>query len=165
VSARLALGLLVMLGACQRQEQARAPDSAGAALERAAMDAGVVTDPGAVATVGVFESESDRVCLLPRQGDTRRIGASVDYGDGQRCVARGTARGKGALAVDFGGGCRFDAVLNDERITFPAIVPVACESLCEGRATLGALRAERLSDAPSEAARARAPDGRSLCAD
>lgn len=123
---------------------------------------GLVADPDRVDATGLYASDTDRLCLVPRGGGYR-IGASVDYGEAQGCLARGTAKGRGSLAVDLGGGCRFTAKLDGDRLTFPALVPPACDRACRGRATLATLTADRLSASASEAASAPAADGAPLC--
>lgn len=156
--------LLVLLPACDRGGDGPKDRTAGTALEKAAVGVGLIGDPDNVTPTGVFAADGDRVCVLPADRDYR-IGASVDYGEGQRCIARGTARGRGTLRVDFGGGCGFDAQVDADRLSFPAILPPACDRLCDGRASLAALRADRLSYSPSEGARSRGADGALLCVD
>ncbi|WEK42320.1 MAG: hypothetical protein P0Y64_13075 [Candidatus Sphingomonas colombiensis] len=156
--------LIAALAGCGRASHERAAQSsgAGAQLERAAITAGVVADPTRLDPVGAYSSASDRICILRARGGYR-IGASVDYGEGHGCVARGTARGLGKLAIAFGGGCRFDARFDGGRLVFPPVLPEGCDSLCTGRASLSALVAARLSEAKSEAATLRGPDGKPLC--
>ena len=153
---------LALLAGCDRPAPETTPRGGGAALEEAARERGLVAD--ASAPRGVFQTDTDRVCLLPAADDIA-IGASVDYGEGQRCVARGRATiGRGqALKVDFGGDCRFEARLETERLVFPPVLPEACAAACVGRASLSAMSADRLSDAAAEAARTRGADGSLLC--
>jgi hypothetical protein len=158
---RLALALVLLTG-CDRPTTVAKQPTGGAALEQAARERGLVA--AATAPSGVFQTDTDRVCLLPApEGVT--IGASVDYGEGQRCVARGRAVLQSAqtLKVDFGGDCRFDARLEAERLVFPPVLPEACAVACAGRASLSAITAARLSDASAEAARTRGADGSLLC--
>ena len=164
---RAGLTLALLLAGCD-PPAARAPASdarsAGASLERAAIAAGLVADPGTIEPTGTFGSDTDSICLLPMRDGAYRIGASVDYDAEQRCVARGTARGRDRLAVDFGGACRFTATLDGQRLAFAGSVPAACDRLCTGRATLEALIGDRLGSTTAEAARARGADGKLLCA-
>ena len=165
---RTPVAALLLLAACGGSGNPTVDLEGGEALEKAARSAGLVADPARVTPVGVFVANADRLCVVPaRQGDDTayRVGVSVDYGEGQRCAARGSAVRRDALAVDLGRGCRFDAQNEGDRIIFPRILPAACEAMCEGRATLAALRVDRLSDAAAEAARLRDADGALLCAD
>ena len=158
---RLAIGLMLLLGACQR-----APvkdETPGGRLEAAAIARGLVADPTKAGLIGSWAGDTDRLCVVPA-GDATRLGAIVDYGDGQSCAASGTVnRDGGELRVRFGA-CRFDATFDGERITFPAELPAACSGLCSGRASLAALSVERLSESISEAASLRTSRGRTLCA-
>ena len=160
--------LLLLLAGCDRAGDSVADPRGGEALEAAARAADLVADPARVLPVGVFTADGDRLCVVPQGGGDEsryRIGASVDYGEGQRCTARGAATGRASLAVDFGGGCTFEAQGDRDRVIFPSVLPGACDRTCEGRATLAALRVERLSDAAAEAARLRGADGKLLCGD
>ncbi len=156
-----ALAVLLMLVGCSR-----APDDgvAGAQLERAAIAAGVVRDPNASDISGLYAREIDRLCIVPASGGYR-IGATIDYGGGQQCSARGTvARSDDGLRVDFGNGCDFDARLDGDTIALPGRLPVGCDRLCTARASLTALEAELQSDAVAEATVLRDGRGRALCA-
>ncbi len=160
---RRALAVALLLAGCEKAApDAPAVPQAGAALERAALAAGIVADPANVDPVGAFASETDRACVVP-QGSGYRVGASVDYGEQQGCVARGTATGRETLRIDFGDQCRFDARFDGERIVFPATVPTACDRRCTGRASLTALSVARLSNTESEARTIRGSDGQPLC--
>ena len=155
------LVLLLLLTACH---QAPSHDeSSDDRLEAAAIARGLIADPAKAGLAGVWASDTDRICVVP-SGETMRLGASVDYGDGQACVASGSVeRSGGKLRVRFGE-CRFDAGFDGERIGFPAELPDACARFCTGRASLTALAVERLSASVSEAASLRGPNGKLLCA-
>jgi len=160
---RFGLWLCVLLAGCDQPTATVPAQGAGARLERAAIAAGMVPDPDRIDPVGVFGVDGDQVCVVPRTDAGYTIGATVDYGEDQACVGRGSATGRSPLKVDFSEGCRFDAAFDGERITLPAVLPRGCERLCTGRATLAALAAPRLSATAAEAAALRAPDGRLLC--
>ena len=156
-----AVGTLALLcGGCDGGMEHAAGD--GPALERAAREAGLVGDTANL--TGVYAAGDDRVCVTRGAGAAAayRIGVSVDYGPGQRCIARGTAGGR--LKIDLGRGCVFAAEAEGERLTFPTALPAGCARLCQGHATLEALSVERLSAAIGEAARLRDTDGKLLCA-
>lgn len=156
------LPMLLLLG-CGSEPQTAAPDTAGARLEAAAEQAGLVVDPAAATLVGSWARDTDRLCVTPRGRDRFGVGVLIDYGPGQGCVASGTVRRRGdRLTVDLGA-CAFDAHFDGERIAFPAELPAACDRLCTGHATLAALSVEHLSTASSEAETLRAPGGRLLC--
>lgn len=159
---RRALALALLLAGCGSQPQAGGA-TPGARLEAAAVRAGLVTDPATASIVGSWALDTDRVCVVPADSGTFRIGALIDYGEGQGCAAAGTAtRRGGTVAVRFGA-CRFDAAFDGTRIAFPAVLPAACDRLCTGRASLAALSVERLSPSVSEAETLRAPSGKMLC--
>lgn len=160
----LVASLGVLLAGCGRAAHEPEIDrnGAGARLERAAISAGVVADPALLDPIGAYGKENDRACIV-RAGKDYRIGASVDYGDGHGCLARGSAKGAGKLAVTLGEGCRFDARFDGRRLTFPPVLPAGCDGFCTGRASLTALSVEWLSGAESEAAALRGTDGKPLC--
>lgn len=162
--ARTAVLLLAFaVAGCKQGDRAKAEAGpAGASLERAAIGVGIIADPAKLDPVGAYASDTDRVCIVAND-DGYRIGASVDYGDQQGCVARGNASGRDTLGIDFAGGCRLDARLDGERIIFSPTVPAACERLCTGRATLAAISAPRLSGTATEARAMRGADGQPLC--
>lgn len=160
--AGLVAGVLLLAGCDGPTKPAAEQGGAGAALEKTAIVAGIITDPSKLDPVGAYASDTDRVCIVPQRSGFR-VGASVDYGEQQGCVARGTASGSETLHLEFGDGCSFDARVDGERIVFPAIVPPACDRRCTGRATLTAVSAGRLSNAVTEAQTMRAPDGQPLC--
>jgi hypothetical protein len=158
-----ALVALLLLGACGRAPGADEDATAGQALEAAARNLGIIADPRDAA--GVYAAGEDRACLTRTAGDRYRIGVSIDYGEGQRCIANGSARGTATLDADLGQDCRLPIARDADRLLFPARMPAACARLCQGRATFDALAIDRLSEAGGEAARLRGADGKLLCAD
>jgi hypothetical protein len=152
--------LLVM--ACGRGSPG-GPRDAGARLEAAAQASGLVADPSGP-LIGVWSRETDRVCIVPSAKGAARIGALVDYGEGQTCAGSGTLTRSGAKVTVQLGDCRIAARFDGERLTFPAEVPIACERLCRGRASFASLSVSRQSESASEAATLRRPSGTRLCA-
>lgn len=153
--------LALFLAGCDRAPGSQAVDGPGARLEAAAASVGLVPDLD-TSIAGSWGLDTDRLCVVDGPQGTR-IGATIDYGEGQNCAASGTvSRLGGKLDVRFGP-CRFDARFDGERIVFPPTVPEACESLCTGRASLAALTVERLSDSRSEATTMRSGKGDLLC--
>ena len=128
-------------------------------LETAAIERGLIRNPGETGIEGLYARDTDRLCIV---GD--RIGASVDYGDGIACSAAGAVERTGErLRVTLGADCAFDARYDGARVIFPATVPQACRRLCTGRASFAALDVERLSDSTAEAAAMRDVRGRTPC--
>lgn len=151
------------LAGCMQGPGANEQADAGPALERAAIAAGVVRDPATTGIAGLYTRDTDRLCIVASDSGLR-IGATIDYGGGQNCSARGTAARAGeALGVDFGNGCTFDARIDSATITFPGRLPGSCDRLCTDRASLTALQVELQSDAAPEAAALRDARGRMLC--
>lgn len=160
---RLALAVALILAGCSRAPNT--DDAGGAALEKAAIAAGVIRDPAASEIAGLYARDTDRVCIAAARQGGYRIGASVDYGT-EGCSASGTvARSGEALRVVFDAapGCSFDARLDQDRIVFPGQMPAACDRLCSARASFAALEADLLSEAVSEAMAMRDTKGRALC--
>ncbi|SFP33678.1 hypothetical protein [Sphingomonas rubra] len=157
---------LLLLAGCDRPAPSATSNSAGARLEAAAIARGLVVDPARATLVGVWAHDTDRLCVTGPAGGEQRVGAVVDYGEGQACSAAGTVRRSGErLRVSFGRDCRFDARFDGERIAFPAELPRSCDALCSGRASLSALTVDRLSDSASEAATLRGDQRQLLCGD
>ncbi|KQT32582.1 hypothetical protein ASG29_12530 [Sphingomonas sp. Leaf412] len=160
---KLPFVLLIALAGCDRPAPTAAVAGGGAALEAQARARGLVAGPDAVSPVGVYRTDADRICVAPDR-DGFVTGVSVDYGEGQRCVARGRATGRDRLTMDMGDGCRFEARVEADRIVLPAILPDTCDEKCVGRASMTGIAAGRLSGSAAEATRVRGADGALLCA-
>lgn len=160
-------GILILSGCGQGSEGA--DNAAGERLETASIATGLVADPAAAPLDGVWSRDSDRMCIAPRSdsGDAsaRRIGVTLDYGEGQGCVASGTLERSGPELKVALGQCSFTARFDGDSIQFPAALPAACAALCTGRATLSALIVERVSASLAEARTLRSPGGKALCVD
>ena len=161
---RRALLLALLLAGCDGGRPVAQPATPGARLEASAVAAGLVVDPRSASEIGSWSRDGDRVCVVPADNDDERIGALVDYGDGQGCAASGTAERHGERLDVIFGSCRFAARFDGTRIVFPAELPGACDTLCTGRASLAALAMTRISGSASEARTLRSPGGRLLCA-
>lgn len=158
-----AIVALTALASCPRHEPGvratSAPD-----LETAAILRGLVRDPADRDIAGLYARDTDRVCIVRRDGGYR-IGATVDYGDGQGCSAAGSVSRSGAsLRIRLGDDCRFDASFDGDHIAFPAKLPPGCASACVDRATMEALDVVRLSESSAEAATMRSANGQTPCA-
>ena len=159
----LSLTLVLAIAACSRPAERPTSDSPGGRLEAAALAAGLVADP-AGSIGGSWARGTDRLCVMGSGAGQTRVGALVDYGDGQTCAAKGTLRRSGSRLDFTFGECRIRALFDGERIVFPPEVPQECDAICGGRASLAALEVERVSEALAEAGTLRDPAGHLLCA-
>lgn len=161
---RVALALAALLGACGQRGEEDANDAAMVPLERAAIEAGLVTDPDSADPSGLYERGPDRLCIVPAT-ENFTVGVTTGFADGGgSCSARGSGVHDGSrLRVDLGGGCRFDANFEGDRIGFPARLPDACRSACQDRASLSAASFDQISDSAAEAAAMTDRTGRTLC--
>jgi len=163
-----AAALFVLLAACSGGgggNQSATPQD----LESAAIERGLVSDPDDSDLTGLYARDTDRVCVV-QKGDSYRIGAFVDYGDGLSCTGVGTVSRAGeALSVTLTGKngltCSFDARFDGEHIRFPATVPPECAKFCGPRASFAALSVARLSSSAAEARALRSAEGKRLCGD
>ncbi len=155
--------LALLVAGCDRPAAPGKDDAAGARLERAAQAAGLVPDPTRGTILGSWSRDTDRVCVVPGQGSAYRIGAVVDYGEGQICAAAGTATRSGARVDILFGKCRINATFDGDRLVFPAELPSDCDRACVGRASLAALTVDHVSESVSEASTLRSPAGQALC--
>lgn len=162
------MGLLLLLAACNAgkpPENAAVPED----LEKAAIERGMVRDPGDTEIAGLYARDTDRVCIVP-DGQGYKIGAFVDYGDRITCSGSGTVSRVGEkLRIELGGGegedkCGFDARFDGDKIYFPGNVPDACARLCARRASYAGLEVARMSESAAEAGAMRDSTGRALCA-
>lgn len=165
----LLLGVL-LLSACgggdaaARREKV-AERRTATALERAAVERGLIRDPADTSLAGLYARDDDRLCVVP-DGFGYRIGVSVDYGDAIGCSGSGrVTRVDETLHIELGPGdrCSFDASYDGDRIRFPGALPAGCSALCSGRASLAGLEVALLSESGTEAGNLRDARGRRLC--
>lgn len=161
---RPALALLLALAACSGEQGGNIQQPQD--LESAAIERGLVRDPGDSDLTGLYARDTDRICVV-RSGSAYRIGAYVDYGDRITCSGAGTVERSGeTLRIELDkDGCSFEAHYDGDRIKFPGALPDACKKLCAHRASFTGLEAARLSESAAEAAAMRDSSGRRLCGD
>ncbi|MBR0551812.1 hypothetical protein [Stakelama marina] len=159
-------GLLVLfaLAGCSGDAQSGGKHSSRSSdLESAAIERGVIRDPGDTDPVGLYARDTNRLCVLPAKREYR-VGVFVDYGEALTCSGSGTAQRDGeALHLAFANGCKFEARFDGQHVRFPGALPDGCASLCRGRASLAGLEVGRLSGSKSEASALRDARGRLLC--
>lgn len=141
-----------------------------AALERAAIDAGVVADVSKISPIGLYrhrhEAGRDSLCILPgEQEGSMRFGLEAMFGENTECHGHGTLRRTGdKLILNFArSACLIVARFEGDRIALPGALDVECSRLCSNRGTLEGVAFPRVSANASVAADARSEKGKPLC--
>lgn len=155
---KLAVGLLLLLAACDRPAPGGAADSDNP-LEQTARERGLVRDDSAEPT-GVFERRHDlgrdAMCVVPDGAGRWRFAVTASYGPELSCAATGriTREGEG-WRLDFAGADGCSALVREEEdeLRLPGSLPPQCDSLCPERASLSGLRLPRASWSESDAKR------------
>lgn len=172
---RVSVALLLLLAGCQRVPAASdVASDAGIApasdLERAAIESGAITDAGKISPVGLYqrshEAGRDLLCVMPAKDATLRFGLQANFGEGESCRGRGTARRAGdKLILSFRGGdrCIMVAQYDGDQLALPGVVDMACADLCEGRGSLEGVSFPRIANDAASALRARDNGGNALC--
>lgn len=159
---RAGVAVLLLLAACDGKGGG---ESAGARLEAAAIERGVIPDPADLHLAGAYGRGADRLCVAERDG-ALKLGIDVAYGDDLGCTARGSATQDGEdidITLDGAEGCRFTARFDGKQIAFPGRLPEGCATFCDAPASLAGLTVDRLSGAASEVRAMRAQQGSLLC--
>lgn len=138
--------LVLLLAACGGERQTETPPDptgAGAALERSAIERGVVPDPSAIELEGRYERRSDlgtdKFCAVRTGEDRYRFGMLAVFGPGSLCEGQGEARPDGdGFDLRFGGdaGCEVRASYDGVELRIDGNVPEACSAICDSRASL-----------------------------
>lgn len=140
-----------------------------AALERAAIDAGVVADVSKISPVGLYrhrhEAGRDSLCILPDKEGKMRFGLEAVFGENIECRGQGTLRRSGdRLIMNFArSACIVVARYEGDRIALPGTLDVECGRLCSERGTMEGVSFPRVSGSASVAADARSAKGKRLC--
>lgn len=159
---RLAATALLLLAGCGSGGD---EESAGARLEAAAIERGVIPGPDSLRVVGAYGRGADRACVIERDGGLK-LGVDVAYGGELGCTARGTAKQDGEdidITLDGAEGCRFTARFDGGELVFPGRLPDSCATFCDAPASLAGLTVDRLSDAAAEVRAMRGQQGSLLC--
>jgi hypothetical protein len=119
-------------------------DSAGSALDEAAIEAGIMPDPEEIRFAGRYETRSelgtDKFCATNSGGDFD-IGFMSNSGPESKCEGSGTATVEGdkvRIVLSGKDDCRFDARYDGIELRFPGAVPDGCQSYCTPRASFSA---------------------------
>ena len=147
-----ALCLALLLAACSDQPasvtdaeaavEGNADDSVGRALDKAAVDTGIIPGESKIAFEGSFERRSDlgtdRFCAVA-EGNDYRIGLLTVYGADSQCEARGRATRDGedvTITLDGKEECRFIAHFDGIELAFPGVLSEGCADYCSDRASM-----------------------------
>jgi len=154
---RASLSLLLLLTGCHRSDASRNVGGANdtvvptSALERAALNAGVITDSAKVSVPGLYqrrhEAGVDTLCVAPGNDRRHDFGMEAIFGTEQYCRGEGTARRAGdKLILHFSGRsqCIIVAQYDGDRVALPGVVDVKCADLCSGRGSLEGVTFPRL---------------------
>lgn len=167
--------MLLALASCSGGEgssagnTANAAPSAAAALEQAAVDAGVVTRADGLSPVGLYrrrhEAGLDSLCIVDGVNGETLFGVEAVFGRGISCRGQGTlSRSGDRLILTFAGStCRIEAQYKGDRVIFPGMLDPACSHLCTKRGSLEGVSLPRVSREESVARDARAQDRTRLC--
>ena len=147
-----ALFLALVLAACSSEPasvtdakaavEGNTDDSVGRALDKAAVDMGIIPGESKIAFEGSFERRSDlgtdRFCAVA-DGDDYRIGLLTVYGADSQCEARGRATRDGenvTVTLEGKEECRFIAHFDGIELAFPGALPDGCADYCSDRASM-----------------------------
>ncbi|MBK6706043.1 MAG: hypothetical protein IPG54_00570 [Sphingomonadales bacterium] len=154
------LALPLVLAACgseQKQATVADGDRAGAALDRQAIEKGIIPDPESLAFEGRFETQSDlgtdKFCAVSVGDTSYRIGFLSVYGSDSKCEGQGNAEQDGdsvRVVLEGKQRCSFTASFDGIVLRFPGTVPEGCASYCSRNASMSGTRyyfVDRGSDA------------------
>jgi hypothetical protein len=137
----LIAGLVALAGCGERAPDGPGSNSAGGALDQAAIEAGIMPDPDEVDLAGRFEMRSelgtDKFCAVASGGDFD-IGFLSNSGPDSKCEGRGTATMAGdkvRITLSGEGSCSFEASYDGIEIRFPGALDKGCDSYCTPRAS------------------------------
>lgn len=135
-----ALALLI-LAACDSQQNTAPVGETASALDDQAVAAGILPDPDNLSLAGQFETRSelgiDKFCATG-SGDDFDIGVLAVFGPESKCEAQGTAKlDEEQLRISFSGqeSCDFNAEYDGVAVRFPGAMPEGCSSYCTKRAS------------------------------
>jgi hypothetical protein len=171
-----ALALLLALGlaACGKHaapaaNESEAPPPAAAALEQAAVEAGVISDTRPL-PVGLYRSRheagQDSLCIVRDTGaDRMRFGLEAAFGEHSECHGTGSLRRSGdRLILNFDrSACIIVAGYEGDRVSLPGALDEECDRLCSERGSLEGVSFPRVSRDEGVAHDAHSKGGKPLC--
>lgn len=165
----VALFLLTSCGEAT-EERANETGNSQAALDRAAIAAGILPDPDKAELAGAYErlSElgSDRFCAVPKETGEYRVGFYASYGPESHCTGRGTAVVDGntvSLTLGRTGACKVEASFDGQILRFDGSMSERCPELCSKNAVLAGVSFPKASDDVDTALALTDRNGDKLC--
>lgn len=116
---------------------------AGSALDRQAIETGIMPDPEKTELAGRYETRSDlgidKFCAVKTGANSYEVGFMAVFGPESKCEAKGEASVDGEsvkIRLDGPANCSFDARFDGIELRFPGIVEDGCARICSERASL-----------------------------
>ncbi len=145
-------------------------DGAGAALDKKAVEVGILPDAENLVFGGRFETRSemgtDKFCSVKSGAKQYEIGALAVFGPESKCEARGRATISGEkVKISLSGkdACSFDAEFDGIELRFPGSLEKGCESYCSPRASFSGTSYFIVEQGDDNARRALGRDFEKLC--
>lgn len=146
------------------------PKNAGAALDRQAIEKGLLPDPRKLTFEGRFETQSelgaDKFCAVADGGASYRVGFLSVYGAESKCEGQGSAQQEGDavhIELEGKGSCSFTASYDGIALRFPGSVPDGCASYCSPNANMSGTRYYFVDPGPQAARQTLGRDHDRLC--
>ena len=181
------IGLFLLglsIASCSAPEPEPKADQELSALDNAAIDAGLITDPDQLDLQGVYETRSalgtDRFCAIGNRDAGYEIGVLAVFGRDSQCEARGRATINGdELQIELNEhpegevsgaegeaikACQFTAFFDGTVVRLPGELPKVCDSICSDRASFAGVNFQLVEQGLPAATRTRGRGFKRLCA-
>ncbi len=171
----LSLAALVLTG-CDSQTDRGVASSfdgssgTGAALDKKAVEAGILPDAENLVFGGRYETRSDmgtdKFCAVKSDTNQYDIGVLAVFGPESKCEAQGKATIKGEkVQISLSGkdACSFEAGFDGIELRFPGGIEKSCETYCSPRASFSGTSYFMVEQGDDNARRALGRDFEKLC--
>lgn len=172
MKALAALLILTAMSACDSKTPAVSSDTngAGSALDRQAINAGILPDPENLEFAGRFEKRSDlgidKFCAVSDGTEKFKIGVLAVFGAESKCEGQGTATVDGdkvRISLQGQGKCDFGAQYDGVELRFAGAIPSGCAAYCTARASLSGTHYFMVQNGDEPARRTLGRDIERLC--